>query len=65
MYPSTGELNLVFRKYDKNKDQMFSFEEFVDFICPRDENYRSMLIWRKAASDRVSYARARSFMPKT
>jgi len=48
LYPTTAEINLVFKKYNKDKSMIFSFDDFVEMICPRDENYKNMLLTRKS-----------------
>ena len=65
LYPTTPEINLVFKNYNKDKNMIFSFREFVEMICPRDENYKNMLITRKSQNSKTTYARAASFLPLT
>lgn len=48
MYPKSEELILTFIRYDKDKDQLLSFKEFVEMIAPRDERYKYVLMQRKA-----------------
>ncbi len=65
LYPTTSEINLVFKNYNKDKNMIFSFREFVEMISPRDENYKNMLMNRKSQNCKTTYARAASFLPHT
>jgi hypothetical protein len=65
LYPSTAEVNLVFKRYNKDKSMTMSFKEFIEMICPRNEHYMTMLMARKSQSCSLVYARAACFFPQT
>ena len=57
IYPSLAELELVMAKYDKDNDGKLNFKEFCDVIVPKDKNYASLLINRKAYNSNTSFPR--------
>jgi len=44
IYPKQEELNLLFLRYDLDKDRLLSYKEFVDMIAPRDSRYKDVLL---------------------
>jgi len=43
VYPSRTELNLFFKKYDRNQDGKLRFSEFSDAFTPKDKIYSESL----------------------
>lgn len=65
LYPTDDELSMIFKRYDRDRDGMLSFDEFVELICPRNESYRSMLLARNPKNCRLTYANASFLSPST
>lgn len=56
---------MTFKHYDKDKDQLLSYQEFVNMMAPKDERYKDVLIQRKSYNQGSTYARANCFLPST
>jgi len=65
IYPRSEYLRLVFRQWDKDLDGMLSLHEFVKGICPKDKNYREMLMERGSYNKGKPFNRQESFTPQT
>ena len=48
LYPKKEDLELMMKKYDKDQDGKLNYEEFCKAVQPKDKNYASLLINRKA-----------------
>lgn len=64
-YPRTDELELVMKRYDKDKDGRLSFSEFSDMILPSTEAYKKLVLARKTANKGGCYARGECFLRDT
>ena len=47
LYPTSDQINLVFKRYDKNKDDNLNLREFLGMIKPIKEEYSSFLFNKK------------------
>ena len=43
LYPTSDQISLVFKRYDKNKDGNLNLREFLGMIKPLKEEYASFL----------------------
>ena len=43
LYPTTDQVNLVFKRYDKDRDENLNLKEFLDMIKPLKEEYACFL----------------------
>lgn len=50
VYASYEEIDLIFKRYDKNRDGKFRFNEFCNALVPSDSYYASMLNRRNSNS---------------
>jgi Ca2+-binding EF-hand superfamily protein len=48
LYPKKEELELLLKKYDKDQDGKLNYLEFTNCLKPKDKNYASLLLNRKA-----------------
>ena len=48
IYASYDEIELFFKRYDKNRDGKLRFSEFCDSMCPIDGYYSQILNRRKS-----------------
>jgi hypothetical protein len=65
IYPKKDEFLTTFQHYDKDKDQLLSYQEFVTMMAPKDERYKDVLMQRKSYNQGSSFARANCFLPST
>jgi len=65
MYPTSVEIELCFKRYDRDGDGKWSFREFADAILPRNESYKDLCIKRRPFNCNMDYARAECFLPDT
>ena len=47
LYPTTDQVNLVFKRYDKDRDENLNLKEFLDVIKPLKEEYACFLFNKK------------------
>jgi len=47
LYPTSDQISLVFKRYDKNKDDNLNIREFLGMIKPLKEEYASFLFNKK------------------
>ena len=47
LYPTSDQINLVFKRYDKNKDDNLNLREFLSMIKPIKKEYSSLLFNKK------------------
>ena len=50
MDPTTEEIFLIFRRYDKNCDGKLNLSEFCEFLCTKEKNYIKLLSSRAERS---------------
>jgi Ca2+-binding EF-hand superfamily protein len=66
VFASTEEIDLYFKRYDKDGDARLKFSEFCDSFTPLDPYYSSMLNRRHSNNDRGRfYARDDCFLSET
>lgn len=66
VYPSNEELDLYFKRYDKDVDGRIKFSEFCDSFSPIDNYYGTMLNRRTSNNTRGRYyARDDCFLGET
>jgi Ca2+-binding EF-hand superfamily protein len=66
VFPSNEELDLFFKRYDKNMDSRIRFSEFCDAFTPTDSYYSTLLNRRTSNNVRGRlYARDDCFMAET
>jgi len=66
VYPSHDELELYFKRYDKDMNGRMKFSEFADSFTPSDTYYGAMLNRRTSNNSRGRlYARDDCFMSDT
>jgi len=46
VYPTSAELYLIMRKYDKDSDSLIKYTEFCDMITPAAQEYASIMTKR-------------------
>ena len=54
LYPTSDQIVLVFKRYDKNKDNNLNMREFLGLIKPLKEEYTSFLFNRKKDENKKS-----------
>lgn len=64
-YPKTYELQLLWLRYDKDKDGKLSFQEFCDMILPVTPCYNELVMTRKGTEKGKSYPRGECFLRET
>jgi Ca2+-binding EF-hand superfamily protein len=47
VFPSTNELGLIMKKYNKDDDGLLKYSEFCEILKPKDAGYASILTGRK------------------
>jgi Ca2+-binding EF-hand superfamily protein len=65
IYCPSHFLRMAFVNMDKDLDQKINLKEFVDGMCPVDQNYRDIVINKKQYNDDVDFSRAQAFTPET
>ena len=66
IFPSTEELDLFFKRYDKNQDGRIRFSEFCDSFSPSDNYYATLLNRRTSNNARGRfYSRDDCFLSDT
>ena len=68
MVPSEDEIELLFQRYDKDRDGRLRFAEFCEIFVPIDRNYADVINSRESHVRSISYHPAiadRVFVPLT
>ena len=55
LYPTSDQIVLVFKRYDKNKDDNLNIKEFLGMIKPIKEEYASFLFNKKNNNQKLDY----------
>jgi hypothetical protein len=64
VYGPRNEINLFFRRYDKNNNGKLKFSEFCDAFCPKDRIYADHLNSKRANYEARSTEEAISNLTK-
>ena len=65
LYPQRDELQLTFKRYDTDRDDVLKFEDFLKIFGPRDKRYLDVVSTRHSFNEGRSYCRAQCFLPET
>lgn len=65
LYPDKNELNLTFKKYNVDKDNLLKFNDLIKMFGPKDQRYCELFTNRKSFNQGKCYLRASCFFPET
>lgn len=63
LYPEIEYLRLAYRNIDRDLDGIIKLDEFLKEICPKDNNYRDLLLTRESYNDGLNFQRGDAFTP--
>ena len=65
LYPTSLEVELALFRYDRDLDGKLDFNEFKEAILSADDNYRDLVLRRKAYCSSMNHARLKFFLDTT
>ena len=55
LYPEIEYIRLAFRNLDRDLDGIITLNEFLKEFCPKDKNYRDLLLTRESYNDGLNF----------
>ena len=65
LYPSSLEIELTLYRYDRNLNGKIDFNEFKEALLSSDENYRDLVLRRRAYCTEMNHSRLKFFLDTT